>query len=454
MAALVKVWFLLMLPINTSLFNLQEPLYLFGTKGLHVTLQMFCRDLAEGISFYRSDQQQRPWNKTTPGRYVNHGYLPVLISENQEFVSECWKQGTLLERRHFHVIVCAEKDAEEKMSLHHGAPADMMCQKFNPRRGETLQVFKNIQNDTYKWSSTMILDTNVSLEIIPDVLRSRVVNNGSLIHFSDVSNVDSGVYSCVVWRDHQCQNYRETSLDVQIQEIFLEPKQSFTLSCLAKDVKQGSMLAWWYPVGLNLPGLKSDYDQSEMLNDTQSGNYSLVIPHVTLKHSGTYTCRAIQKYYNVVNIFVCSDLEPTNMTFSSGDVANLTCHPNLADTLRVQWYREYNQSSTYLLTDTQDGFVNEKMKNRLKASNSQSYISLSELLITDAGSYWCRVWGINDATKGLCFKRRVHLTYVGHYEGTFYIVYASLMASVLLGMIITVVCVTVLTRKRRPPGDI
>ncbi|KAI7812312.1 putative hemicentin-1-like [Triplophysa rosa] len=337
------------------------------------------------------------------------------------------------------------------MSLHHGAPADILCQKFNPSRGETLQVFKNIQNKSYKLSCTMILDTNVSLDIIPDVLRSRVVNNGSLIHFSDVSAVDSGLYSCVVWRDNQCQNVKETSLDVKNQDIFLEPKQSFTLSCLAKDVKPESMLAWWYPVGLNLPGLKSEYDQSEMLNDTQTGNYSLVIPHVTLNHTGTYTCRAGQKYYNVVNIFVCSDLEPINMTFSLGDVAYLKCHPHLTETLRVQWYREYDQSSKYLLTDTHGGFVNEKMKNRLMASNAQSYITILELLITDGGSYWCRVWGIRDVKRGLCFKRRVHLTYVGDYEGTFYMVYASLMASMLLGMIITVVCVTVLSRKRRPP---
>lgn len=401
-----------MLPITTSQFYLHDPRYLYGTKGLQVKLEMFCKDVVEEIYVYRSDRHGPLFpNRTAAERattYVNHVTLDVEISENLEFWFECWKRGTLLERKYFHLIVCAEKDPEEKMSLYHGAPADIACQKFNAGHGETLQVLKLKESSFH----LMILDTNVSLEIIPDEMRNRVMNKGSLIHFSDVSAIDSGVYSCVVWHDNQCKSYKDISLDVETQNIFLAPGESFTLPCIAKNLKPDNYF-WFTPNTIFHPEIKNKPDRFEMLNEAQTGNYSLVISHLTLNDTGKYTCMTIKENLNVLNLFVCSDLQPINMTFSSGDSVELACHPDLSDTFRVQWFWEDNQSFENLLMDSQDGFVNEKMKNRLQASNPRSYINISELSITDGGSYWCRVWN-----KGLCFKRRVHLTYVAHHEDT------------------------------------
>lgn len=447
---LVTVCFLLILHLNSSLFLTQEPLYVIETKDKPAVLKITCRDEIANITFYRLNQDKSQLVSNYTFRYtvqnITSEYYLIYFSENEEYFSECWKNGLLMEKTHFHVIFCAQREETRRMSFLHGDTAEISCQKFNSSRGETFQVFQSLRTAHLSWTSTKILDTSVSLEIIPDSLRSRmeVLNDGSLIRFSNISVVDSGIYTCLSWSENQCQNYKQIELDIKKQDIFLVPGESVTLPCVIKDSTLETLL-WITPIGFRFFGKIEEYGRYEILNGTQTGNYSLFIPHLFLNHTGLYICTTESKMVNELNIFVCSNLEPIKMTFSLGDSADLMCAFNRTESLRVQWYREYNQSSKHLLVDTQGAFVNEDMTERLNASNP-NYITISELLIRDGGSYWCRAWGMNDNFGGLCFNRRVQLTYMTPH---FYIVYASLMGFVLLCIISAVVFVKVVRRNRR-----
>lgn len=142
-----------------------------------------------------------------------------------------------------------------------------------------------------------------------------------------------------------------------------------------------------------------------MLNATQTNNYSLVIPHLLPSDTGTYSCSSQLERFNNANIFVCSILDPINITFALGDSADLMCVFNLSYFPRVQWYKEYNQSSEYLLVDR----VKEDMKKRLNASDP-NHITISELSLQDGGSYWCRVWVFQSQS-----SLNIHDTSTGHF---------------------------------------
>lgn len=438
MSPFVTVFFLLMLLINTSLFLEQEPLYAFGTKGSAV-LQVPCTFVDVFVYRLNPDKSRVVSNYST--RDPSTAYFLLNISENQEYFSECWKNGLLMEKRRFHVIVCAQTEGQEKMYYLHGETAQISCQKFNSSRGETLQVFQNLKTRNLRWAGEMILDTSVSLEIIPDALRSRmkVLNEGSLIHLSKTSIMDDGFFSCLVWSDNQCQNHKKIELYIDGQDIFLVSGESYALPCGVKG-SPSEDIYWLTPS-------RSAGEIYEKLNATKTSNYSLVIPHLLPYHTGTYICSSQSETFNELNVFVCSILDPINITFALGDSADLMCAFNLSYFARVQWYREFNQSSEYLLVDRKGHFVKEDMKKRLNASDP-NHITISELSIQDGGSYRCRVWALFDIPRGWCISRRVHLTYVTPRLDTFYFVYASLMGLMLLGMISAVVCVTIVSRNR------
>lgn len=251
--------------------------------------------------------------------------------------------------------------------------------------------------------------------------------------------MDNGVYRCLVWSDNQCQNHKKIELYIEMQDIFLISGESYTLPCLVRG-SPSEDIYWLIPS-------RSDDEFHEMLNATQTNNYSLVIPHLLPSDTGTYSCSSQLERFNNANIFVCSILDPINITFALGDSADLMCVFNLSYFPRIQWYKEYNQSSEFLLVDREDCFVEEDMKKRLNASDP-NHITISELSIQDGGSYWCRVWVLHDIPRGWCFSHRVHLTYMTPQLDTFYFVYASLMSLMLLGMISAVVFVTIVSRNR------
>ncbi len=247
MALAVTGFFLLMLRTNTSLFLSQEPLYAFVTKGDQAVLQIPCMDKDADVTVYRLNPDKSRVVSNYTLRHHNTAYFIINISENQEFFSECRKNGLLMEKRRFHVIVCAQKEEKETLYYLHGETAHFSCQKFNSNRGETLQVFQNLKPSDLIWASEMILDTSVSLEIIPDALRSRmkVLNGGSLIHLSKTSSMDNGVYRCLVWSDNQCQNHKKIELYIKTQDIFLISGESYTLPCLVRGSPSEDIHVYW-----------------------------------------------------------------------------------------------------------------------------------------------------------------------------------------------------------------
>lgn len=75
-----------------------------------------------------------------------------------------------------------------------------------------------------------------------------------------------------------------------------------------------------------------------MLNGSQTGDYSLVIPSVSLQHTGGYMCQA-----NNSLLVVCTKFSTLDLMFLDGEIVFLDITGYLNASWELEWTQWYHQ---------------------------------------------------------------------------------------------------------------
>lgn len=203
-------------------------------------------------------------------------------------------------------------------------------------------------------------------------------------------------------------------------------------------------------------------DVMYMLNDSQSGNYSLIIPCVSQQNAGIYFCR--YSYFMIRGIFlsVCAKFSPVNVTFSHGESVHMDAHVNDSETLvRAQWFHQKGLHPQMLIVEfTANDFVDkfgvndihepDDLMGRVTVSNFRTSLNISNLTAENSGEY---TWRIIEKRKGtfICYEGSVHLLYRDPLgvDSPFYRAYGTLLGCALLGLVAAVVWVNLRGRKEK-----
>uniref|UniRef100_A0A667XY52 Ig-like domain-containing protein n=1 Tax=Myripristis murdjan TaxID=586833 RepID=A0A667XY52_9TELE len=167
-----------------------------------------------------------------------------------------------------------------------------------------------------------------------------------------------------------------------------------------------------------------------VLDGQKTGNYTLVIPSLSLNHSGDYECRA--KYGDNFYLFVSPEPEAQTELFSVGGRVNLSCNFDLKEGHHVVWFVRTARHHAHL-------------------SSSYSTLILSDLSLQDQGEYWCSVYPRGFPFENMCEStNKIVLIYQEPTDlsSTVFAVRASLVSCGLLGLVCAVVAVILKTRTR------
>ncbi|KAL2086034.1 hypothetical protein ACEWY4_017096 [Coilia grayii] len=196
-----------------------------------------------------------------------------------------------------------------------------------------------------------------------------------------------------------------------------------------------------------------------MLNGSQSGDYSLIIPSVSQRHTGEYVCKTTVRRITIQRIvlWVCIKTSPVNVMFSHGESVLMDAHVNESFLGWVQWYRQRGLHPLMLITQPYDnGFSHifgisdvhmpEDLMGRVTVSSFSTSVIISNLTAEDSGVYTWRVI-MRDTREAVCYEGSFRLVYRGPF-GVHSLVYrAAVLGCVLLGLVAAVIWVKLRSRK-------
>ena len=177
-----------------------------------------------------------------------------------------------------------------------------------------------------------------------------------------------------------------------------------------------------------------------MLNGSQTGDYSLIIPSVSQQHHGDYQCvwPGLNKYFSLL---VCDKLSHLELMFSHGESVlleyNATAHN--FHRLGLRWYRQIALQPQVLILDRYDDSVllPEDLRGRVTESAPRHALIISNLTAEDSGLYTWKVYGWDQGRYHMvCSEGSIRLLYRDPFgvDSPFYRAYAPLMGCGLLGL--------------------
>ncbi|XP_041960323.1 uncharacterized protein LOC121718939 [Alosa sapidissima] len=387
------------------------------------------------------------------------------MSQSGDYRAEGWRGGNMTEHRTFHLTVCAEGGEEESYVAYDGS-AVLCSLNSTLDHGSSIQLYRssaqyNLIQNHYKitWSDwTLVLDTDSSLEPLVEDLRGRlqVDLNTSQVTLAGLRESPS-VFCCAVWRGAQCQSYSYRDVSTLPKYVFAYEEENVTLPCILKG-ELPRKVHWVFHNG----SVQSSINQTQpqevmyMLNGNQTDNYSLIIPSVSLQHSGRYTCVEHDSTTEMGFLFVCMKFSLLDVVFSHGESVLLDITEHLNESFipyhSIQWYRQKVFQPQVLIVDFHNTYktklvpLPEDLRGRVTVSNllSNSTLTISNLTAEDSGLYTWRVYG-RKGTLGneiyFCFEGTFRLVYRDPFgvHSPFYRAYAPLMGCVLLGLVTAVI---------------
>ncbi|KAL2096625.1 hypothetical protein ACEWY4_008773 [Coilia grayii] len=266
----------------------------------------------------------------------------------------------------------------------------------------------------------LILDTTTSMEQLPEDLRGRlqVDPNSSSVTLHGVTEDDYyQAYECVTFQSGQCQSSKLHLLDCERFTLYPRQNTRLTLPCNIKPTSPHQVY-WTTPSGNvtlspedSSQAPPSDSQQEEkmyMLNGSQTGDYSLIIPSV--KQHGKYICNHKKRLVEY-EISMCWQFKSTTATFSNNETVKLDCGLNY----EVQWFRQRGADTEELILDSENKTVllPEDLSGRVDTSSLVSLV-IANPRAEDSGVYTCRVKLPNSESfkPALCLEHQFRL----HYE--------------------------------------
>ncbi|XP_064202231.1 muscle M-line assembly protein unc-89-like isoform X4 [Anguilla rostrata] len=250
---------------------------------------------------------------------------------------------------------------------------------------------------------------------VDDQYKDRVIISatpGNLsLRLSDLTLRDKGTYRC-----EADGNYRDISLtvkgcvlsDSKLIHITGFTGDSVVLPCACTDVqKKPEKIKWIVRPGdqrtiifsQSPPSVNDRYKHRvQVLDSISPGNLSLHLSDLTLSDEGTYRCEADDNYQDIsltVKGCVLSDSEPIHITGLTGNSVVLPCACTDVQKKpeKIKWPAYLRGQHTVIFPPS----VNDRYKHRVQVLDSISpgnlSLRLSDLTLSDGGTYWCEADG-------------------------------------------------------------
>lgn len=356
--------------------------------------------------------QPDSYNITCPDLDSGSGFkLNNLDMSHSGNYREEWRvrgQSTPVGSTVYHFTVCAEgnvdRSAEESDRVYVRDGSAVICEYDSDLgSGSSLQLYE-VDNDR---SWTLVLDTSSSLEPLVPFQRARLqVHPNSSVTLSETmwkKWARAKPHFCTMWRGGQCQWAKWQMVIPALQVIATHEKESVTLPCRVKQED----IYWSTPSGdvrISSNPQTRPQEVMYMLNDSQSGAYSLNIPSVSRQHAGMYKCENSDFVMDLMFLSVCVESPPVNVMFSRGESVRMDAYVKdwFKNWFRVQWFRqkglqpqtlfiEYIVKSRDYFLDGNDVRMPEDLRGRVTELNSSTSLNISNLTAENSGVYSWRV---------------------------------------------------------------
>lgn len=380
-----------------------EPIF----KAVGETLQMFFCFGVDYIAVYRINEGEKLllWNSSDkvspPDDYKNRikassnpddslGFqiTNLKLSDEGIYQRECWVEGNLTKQHTHYLYMCGEEIPSQELFLQKGS-AVLNCNiSYSEHDSTSIKWFKEVYPG---YKTTLFLDTGKSQELLQKELNDviQVQDKGFSLY---ISEPDQNFY-CLVMERGQCKHFKYIQLPEsnkpEIQSVYFTVGEKAVLPCISEHLNE-QQKHWLTPDG----EVNATNPLSLMFisNITGSRDNSLVIPSITLSHSGKYTCFSqlvVAEYY----ITLCSELVSTNVQMNNGGKVILNCTWTKDETVNILWYRQRYPIEIELIYDSEDPSIDlpDDIIDRTYISNSNASLIINDLNENDSGTYWCVV---------------------------------------------------------------
>ncbi|KAL2086140.1 hypothetical protein ACEWY4_017199 [Coilia grayii] len=464
----------LLLVLITGAHLSPDPKIIFGTKGGRAEFGYFTE--IDDCVLYRIHEdgdlllvncsqpdspQPDGYNITCPGKMFSSFILNNLtLSQSGDYRAEKWRgTNSRIKTTMYRLIVCADGDVDlpEEHDITRVADHSAVLCEFNSTlgNGSSLQLYRYINDHPL-----LVLDTNSSLE--DPTSRLKFDLNDSVVIMSEIRNFQERFrISCLMWRGAQCQSVRYRFLELSPKVVFAYEEENVTLPCTSSDFP--GQLSWFTPTGLVSISINQTHPQEVMymLNGSQSGDYSLIIPSVSKRHTGGYECTDVNVMGDTIRriiLFICTKFSAVNVMFSHDESVVMDTNVNESGSMMwVQWYHQKGLHPLMLITQSYDNVVShqigisdvrmpEDLMGRVTASSFSTSVNISNLTAEDSGVYTWRVI-MSDTREAVCYEGSFRLVYRGPF-GVHSLVYrAPVLGCMLLGLVAAVIWVKLRSRK-------
>ena len=393
----------------------------------------------EDLLLVNCSQPERPqpdgYDVICEGEYFR---MPNLTTAHSGvYRTEYWR-GNTTEHTSYRLTVCKKRGDDDDNNVRRDGSAVVCRGDSTPGHGRSLQLYRlNRETD----EPVLVLDTNSSLEPLLEDMRGRLhvdLNNSqvTLSEFMDGENI----FRCTTWRGAQCQSVTYSDVN-PYHYVLAHEEENLTLPCVSKR-ESPAQVYWDTPAGdVRLSNTQTRQQEvMYMLNGSQTGDYSLIIPSVSQNHSELYRCvwPGLKKYFLLL---VCDKLSHLELMFSYSESVlleyNATARNFISPELR--WYRQIALQPQVLILARNDDSVSlpEDLRGRVTESAPRHALIISNLTAEDSGLYTWRVFG-QDQRRGewVCSEGSIRLLYRDPFgvDSPFYRAYAPLMGCGLLGL--------------------
>lgn len=306
------------------------------------------------------------------------------LSDSGIYLRECWRHNKLVKHQKYYLYVCDEEVSSQEILVGSDGGADLVC-NFSGRTNVTIRWF-NEANVAYKTS--LFLDTKKSLEPLQKELKGviQVLDKGFSLHLSANGLKNNSNFYCLVMEGEQCKAFQNIfmpdSSEFEMLPVFHGVGERVVLPCPSEHLSERY---WETPFGHvteTTPSKIKGSIASEMYisKNEEPDDYSLVIPSITLNHSGEYSCSTAEYF-----ISVCTELKTNTIQINPGDKVTLHCNTTTDESTNIQWYRKTGLEEDLLIYDSRD--TSPYIVANFHFSDHS--LTITELSMNDSGTYWC-----------------------------------------------------------------